>query len=93
MVSETDTSTLSRLLRGNDSLCQWLRSQGLCGGINNTNGKMKEKTQEEELMEKQEQKNTRKFLKRWRRKTESYSFVCLCLSAFTLAQTVCVRTD
>lgn len=38
MVSETDTGTLPWLLRGNDKLCQGLRAQGLCCGINNTNG-------------------------------------------------------
>ena len=47
MVSETDTGTLQRLLRGNHSLCQGLRAQGLWCSTNNTNGAMREKTRRE----------------------------------------------
>lgn len=53
MVSETDRGTPSRLLRGNGGLCQGLRAQGLCCGVNNTNREMEEKPLEGRNNEKQ----------------------------------------
>lgn len=84
MVSETDTGTLQRLLRGNHSLCQGLRAQGLWCGINNTNGAMREKTRREGMRDKNTDGKMRaNFQKHRGWKAECYSSVRLRLSAFS----------
>lgn len=94
MVSETDTGTLQRLLRGNHSLCQGLRAQGLWCSTNNTNGAMREKTRREGMSggKKKGWKDESKLSKTQRMKSRVL-FICPpspeCF--FTAARTECAR--